>query len=293
MATKTVGFNGSFYATTSIDSGTNYTVTNNIVLGLTSLGPTVISSNLTSVGTLLGLTVAGPTNLGTLNAINTTTTNINSNNGNIANCTIPSLYTTNINSNSMNIGYSSITTGTISSIYTDVIRARTSNSVNLFSNNGTMSSIYVSSGTISSLELLSGSISTLELSSGTISSLYVESQMCENLEATSGTVSSMYTDNITSPIYYGDSSTEDVSTAGITINGAINYIATLYVDCPLSSAYAVYIIYFRTKTLTPIASSTNFTTLFTISINNSYEILIVSKLSTRNITYNLVINNTS
>jgi hypothetical protein len=283
MTSKTVGFNGSFYATNSIDSGTNYTVTNNVVLGLTSLGPTVISSNLTSVGTLLGLTVSGPTNLGTLNAINTITTNINANNGNIANCTIPSLYTTSINSNSMNMGSASVTTGTISSIYTDIIRARTSNSNNLSSNHGTMSTIYISSGTISSLEL----------SSGTISCLYVDSQMCDILEATSGTVSSMYTDNITCPIYYGKNESKDVTTDGITINGAINYMATLYIDCPLSSAYAVFIIYFRTKTLTPIASSQNFTTLFTISINNSYNISIISKLSTHNITYNLVINNTS
>jgi hypothetical protein len=283
---KTVGFNGSFYVTNSIDSATGYTINNVPIITPTSLGTNIVSSNLTSLGNLLSLQVNGITTLNTLNSQNLNAANIVTNNINVTNSTNGSLYCSNITSGSSTISAISSQSGTIGNLYSSNINSLVSNINNLSVTSSTAFSINLNNMTCGNL--YTGNIMAL---TSTSSNMY-----SNNINSTSSTMANIYTNNITSDIYYGPNGTINLSNTPKSIVCKQGYTCTLYIDCPALSVFAVYIIYFRGNNIQMISGSSNFTSFFSITINstpNNYTILLstIGLNQTRVVIYNLIVNN--
>jgi hypothetical protein len=286
---KTVGFNGSFYVTSSIDSAEGYTINNVPIITPTSIGPTIVSSNLTSLGNLLSLQVNGITTLNTLNSQNLNAANIATNNISVTNSTCGSLYCSNITSGSSTISSISSNSGTIGSIYSSNINSLVSSINNLSVTSSTTYSMNLNNMTCGNL--YTGNIMTL---TSTSSNMYTN-----NINSNTSTASNMYTNNITSDIYYGKSSTQIIPSANpYEIPCKQGYTCTLYIDCPVLKIFAVYIIYFRSSFIQMIAGSSNFSSVFSVTLNstpNNYKIIIstLGLNQSQTILYNLIVNNNS
>ena len=275
MSGKTVGFDGNFYVTNSIDSKTGYTISNQPVLTQGALGPSIVSSNLTSLGSLVNLNVMGDTNLKTLNSVNLNAVNINTTNTNSISGTISNIYSDTISANSSIIPFLSSQSSTTSSLYTDTILCNTFNNTNLITKSGSMSSIFLNSATC-------GSIHSTSLTSN-------------NININSAITSSLTSSNITSNIYYGYSQTITINSTNSVIVGALGYTGTLYIDCAQLSLFAIYIVYFRGGILTLLSGSPTFQNFINVSITPANTIVIktVNASASYTIVYNLIINNIS
>jgi len=288
---KTVGFNGSFYVTNSIDSAEGYTINNVPIITPTSIGPTIVSSNLTSLGNLLSLQVNGITTLNTLNSQILNASNIATNNINITNSTCGSLYCSNITSGSSTISSISMQSGTIGNLYSSNISSLVSSINNLSVTSNTTYSMNLNNMTCGNL--YTGNIMTL---TSTASNIYTN-----NISSNSSTMSNINSNNITSDIYYGKHGNMTFTSSTNPPSSIVckqGYTCTLYIDCPALSLYAVYLIYFRGGNIQMISGSPNFTSLFSVTINstpNNYVILLntLEINQTRIINYNMIINNNS
>ena len=186
MANNIIGFDGALFSTSNISATSSFMVNNVFVMNNTSLGSSVVNSNIQSLGVLLNLKVSGNSTMSTLY-----TTNVNSNNlfSNVG--TISTLYTGNLSTGAINVANltstnSNITTGTVSTLKSTNL---TSSNANITTS--TVSTLYSSTASVSNLSSSNSNITT-----GTVGSLYVTSSVNTNLYASCGTVGTLYTGSL-------------------------------------------------------------------------------------------------
>ena len=211
MADNIIGFDGALFSTSNISATSSFMVNNVFVMNNTSLGSSVVNSNIQSLGVLLNLKVSGNSTMSTLY-----TTNVNSNNlfSNVG--TISTLYTGNLSTGAINVANltstnSNITTGTVSTLKSTNL---TSSNANITTS--TVSTLYSSTASVSNLSstnsnITTGTVATLysstasvtnlsssnsNITTGTVGSLYVTSSVNTNLYASCGTVGTLYTGSL-------------------------------------------------------------------------------------------------
>jgi len=150
-----------------ISASNNLCIGNNIVINSTGLGPNIVNSNLTSLGTITNLT-ASSGSIGNLYVGSSTVGSINTNTFYAGSSTIGTLYTSYATSSNL-----SSSSGTINNLYSNsgTIGNLATNLLQL--NQGTSNTLFVKSGTINNLSITNGTASNFYIQSGTISNLIV------------------------------------------------------------------------------------------------------------------------
>ena len=210
MSDNIIGFDGMLYSTTNISAQNQFMINNVPVLNNTTIGSGVVTSSLTSLGTLLQLNVSGPSalntftaNSGTITSLSLGSMNITSltaTNANVSNGTTSTLYSTTSNINSLVGTNSNVTTSTVGTLYSTTSNINSLTSTNANVTTGTIGTLYSTTSNINSLTSTNSNVTT-----GTIGTLYsttsnINSLVATNSNVTTSTVGTLYstTSNIAS-----------------------------------------------------------------------------------------------
>ena len=150
-----------------ISASNNLCIGNNIVINSTGLGPNIVNSNLTSLGTITNLS-ASAGSISNLYIGSSTAGSIYMNTSYAGSSTIGTLYTSYATSSNLSSSSGTITnlysnSGTIGNLATNLLQL----------NQGTSNTLFVKSGTINNLSITNGTASNFYIQSGTISNLIV------------------------------------------------------------------------------------------------------------------------
>ena len=236
MSDNIIGFDGMLYSTTNISAQNQFMINNVPVLNNTTIGSGVVTSSLTSLGTLLQLNVSGPSalntftaNSGTITSLSLGSMNITSltaTNANVSNGTTSTLYSTTSNINSLVGTNSNVTTSTVGTLYSTTSNINSLTSTNANVTTGTIGTLYSTTSNINSLVATNSNVTT-----STVGTLYsttsnIASLTSTNSNVTTGTIGTLYstTSNINSLV--ATNSNVTTSTVG-TLYSTTSNIASL------------------------------------------------------------------